>query len=244
MDGEQRIMKIIVCIRSYNESKNIEKCCEAYPFADRLLLADGGSTDDTISKASKYYPHVNVREYRTQVELKGGIRRNPDGAHINFLLDWADEEGADWVIEQDCDQRPNKYLKDDARKIFEKSEKDFIQVTQLYLWGKDQYFPELSGYPNWMQGLWAWRASTHLRVIDKMPHFEFTLDGQNSLDINKTGREENILPPYCFLHYGWQTETQVNDHMIYYRTSGLIPGMLHPKQFGGRLAPLPEWANE
>jgi hypothetical protein len=236
-------MKIIVCIRSYNEAKNIEKCCEAYPFADKILLADGGSTDNTVSLVSKY-ANVEVRPYLNRVTLSNGITRNPDGPHINFLLDWADEEGADWVIEQDCDQRPNYFLKKDARRIFENTKKDFIQVTQLFLYGKDQFFPSLSASPNWMQGLWAWRASTGLRVIDHMPHFEFTLDGIHSLDINKSGREENILPPYCFMHYGWQSEEQVMKHIEYYRNSGLIPNMVHPKIFGGKLAPLPDFAVE
>jgi hypothetical protein len=245
MDGEQRIkMRIIVCIRSYNEAKNIEKCCEAYPFADKILVADGGSIDNTVELTYKY-PWVEVRPFHKKVECKNGIWRNPDGEHINFLLDWADKEGADWVIEQDCDQRPNKHLKQDARSIFEKSTKDFIQVTQLFLWGKEQFFPDLSFQGGgWMQGLWAWRASTHLRVINKMPHFEFTLDGVHSLDINKSGREQNVLPPYCFMHYGWQTEEQVNDHLIYYRSSGLIEGMLHPLKFAGKLAPLPNFAVE
>lgn len=237
-------MNIVVAIRTYNEEKNIRQCCEAYQFADKILIADGGSQDNTVLLA-KTYPKVSVREYLTKVRCANGIWRNPDGPHINFLLEWADEEGADWIIEQDCDQRPNKYLKQDARKIFEGATKDFIQVTQLFLWGKDHYFPDLSGESvGWMQGLWAWRASTHLRVIDKMPHFEFTLNGVNSIDINKTGREQNILPPYCFMHFGWQTEEQVNAHLEYYRKSELISGMLHPLKFGGRLALLPEWAIE
>jgi len=238
-------MKLIVCIRTFNEEKNIEKCISAYPFADKILIADGGSTDRTLDIIDEYNSDiVKVRPYHNRVTLKTGITRNPDGPHINFLLDWADEEGADWVIEQDCDQRPNYFLKKDARMIFENSKKDFIQVTQLFLYGADQFFPALSASPNWMQGLWAWRAKTGLRVIDKMPHFEFTLDGVHSLDINKSGREENILPPYCFMHYGWQSEKQVIEHLLYYKNSGLIPNMLHPKEFGGQLAPLPEWAIE
>ena len=236
-------MKIIVVIRSFNEERNIVKCCNAYPFSDKILIADGGSTDNTISIAQEY-KNVEVRPYLNTVPCKNGIFRNPDGPHINFLLDWAKEEQADWIILQDCDQRPNKYLKQDARDILEKSEKDFILITQLFLWGSDQYFPDLSGYPNWMQGLWGWRASINLRVIDKMPHFEFSYDGVRSIDINQTGRIQNVMPPYCYMHFGWPTEEQTQKHLEYYRKSGLIGSMLSPLQFGGRLSPLPEWAYE
>jgi glycosyltransferase involved in cell wall biosynthesis len=236
-------MKIVSCVRTYNEQRNIVKCCQAYPFADKILIADGGSTDNTVSIA-KEYKNVEVREFTTMVECRNGIWRNPDGEHINFLLDWANEEQADWIILQDCDQRPNKYLKQDARKIFENSEKDFILITQLFLWGDKHYFPDLSGFPNWMQGLWGWRANINLRVIDKMPHFEFSYDGEHSVDINQTGRTQRVMPPCCYMHFGWPTEEQTQKHLDYYRQSGLIGNMLSPLQFGGRLALLLDWMIE
>ena len=238
-------MRIIATIRTLNEEDNIEKCCKSYAeFCDLILIGDGGSTDRTIEIAEQM-PKTKVGFFLEKVECANGIWRNPDYKHLMFLWDWAIAEGADWIISQDCDQRPNKFLKQDARIIFEDMKKDFLMATQIYVWGKDYYFPELSGKDTgWMQGLWAWRANINMKVIDKMPHFEFSLDGNTSFDVDKLNRHEKLLPPYCYLHLGWQTEEQTNAHIEYYKKSELIKDMLHPINFGGRLEPLEDWMVE
>jgi hypothetical protein len=238
-------MKIVASCRTKNEEKHIRQWCESYSeFADILLVADGGSEDNTI-KIALEYPKVEVRDYPVTVELRDGSLRNPDGPHVQFLVDWATEIGGDWIVHQDADQRPNKILKRDARKILANLDKDFFQVTQIFLWGKDRYFRNLS-FQNgrWMQGLWAWKLSSGLKILDNMPHYEFSLDGKISLDINKSGREYNLLPPYCFMHYGWQTEQETVAHVNYYRRTGLINGMRHPLDFGGTPVPLLDWMEE
>lgn len=237
-------MKIIACCRSYNEHDNIEKFCNAFQFADKILVADGGSEDDTVAIAERM-PKVKVREFPLKVECANGIWRNPDGPHLQFLYDWALEEGADWTICQDCDQRPNFFLKRDARDIFEGLHKDFLMVTQIYLLGNDMYFPRMSkGGDEWQQGLWAWRSEINLKVIDKMPHFEFSFDGVNSFDVPKLGRHQSIQPPYCFLHFGWETPAKIDNKVKYYRDSKLIPQMEHPLNFGGTPLPLESWMIE
>ena len=234
-------MKIIATARSRNEERHIIDYCLAYQFADEILIADGGSTDKTVELALQY-PKVKVKNYPIQVQLKDGSFRNPDGPHVQFLVDWATAEGGDWIIHQDVDQRPNSFLKRDARSILSTMEKDFLQVTQIFLWDKEFYFPDLSFQGgSWMQGLWAWRLSTGLKIIDKMPHYEFSLDGEHSLDINKTNRHLDIQPPYCFMHYGWQTEKETQEHVDYYDRTGLIPGMNRPLQFGGKPKFLENW---
>lgn len=239
-------MKIVACVRTYNEQENILDCCNAYhQFADELLIADGGSTDDTKLIAS-YFPKVQIRDYTVRVKCANGIWRNPDGPHIQFLVDWAIEEEADWIIVQDCDQRPNKFLKQDARKIMEETDEDFIMATQIFLWGKDQYFHDLTFMDGaWQQGLWAWRASVGLKIIDKMPHFEFSLDGKRSIDLaNPEFKKQYILPPYCYMHFGWPTPEKTMEHIAYYRSANLIPNMIHPLQFGGKPRPLLDWMIE
>ena len=238
-------MKIVVCIRSLNEQDNIEKCCRAYAqFCDLILVADGGSIDDTVDIA-KEMPKTLVRNYDVRVECANGIWRNPDYLHLQFLWDWAIAEGADWIISQDCDQRPNKFLKQDARIIMEDTDKDFLLATQIFLWGEDKYCPGLSNQGGWMQGLWAWRANINLRVIDDMPHFLFSFDGITALDLDKLPDKcERILPPYCYIHYGWESEAKTQAHINYYKKSKLIEGMLHPLIFGGAPEPLLDWMVE
>jgi len=237
--------KIIACIRTLNEQDNIEKCCQSYaPFCDKILIADGGSVDNTVDIAQEM-PKTLVRNYDVRVNCKKHIWRNPDYLHLQFLWDWAQEEGADWIISQDCDQRPNKDLKNDARFFMEHSEKDFILATQIYLWGEDQYFRQLSNQGGWMQGLWAWRANINLKVIDNMPHFLFSFDGVASINLDQLPhRCERILPPHCYMHYGWPTEEKTLAHMKYYHDSGLIKGMRHPKDFGGDPEPILPWMVE
>lgn len=239
-------MKIIATIRSLNEQDNIEKCCKSYAeFCDLILVADGGSVDNTVDIA-KAMPKTIVKNYDERVKCKHGIWRNPDYLHLIFLWDWALAEGADWIISQDCDQRPNKFLKQDARIIMEDTNKDFILATQIYLWGQDQYFPHLSNQGGWtMQGLWAWRANINLKVIDNMPHFLFSFDSINSIDLNQLShRCERILPPYCYLHMGWETPEKTDAHVEYYRKSGLIDNMTHPRDFAGTPEPLLDWMIE
>lgn len=238
-------MKIIATARARDEEKHIRQWCESYSeFADILLIADGGSKDRTV-KIALEYPKVQVRNYDVEVKLRDGTMRNPDGDHIQFLVDWATELKGDWIVHQDMDQRPNKYLKQDARIIMEDMDDDFLCVTQIFLWGKDMYFPKMSDFGNgWAQGLWAWRLNTHLKILDRMPHYEFSLDGHTSLDVDKSGRNLNVQPPYCFMHYGWQTNDETVEHVEYYRKTGLIPDMRHPLEFGGRLLPCEDWMVE
>jgi glycosyltransferase involved in cell wall biosynthesis len=82
-------MKIVATVRTLNEESNIRKFCESYSqFADSILIADGGSTDNTVLLASEY-SKVDVDYFMDVVECDGGFFRNPDGPHIQFLIDWA-----------------------------------------------------------------------------------------------------------------------------------------------------------
>ena len=249
-------MKLVALIRTLNEAHRIDACCQSYSeFVDDILIADGGSTDDTVGLALNY-PKVQVREFSKKVECKNGIWRNPDGEHLNFLYDWAHEIGADWIISQDCDQRPNRYLKQDAKDIMETTDMNFILATQIFLWKKTQFFPDMSRLSKvydhrkdfgegWSHGLWAWRASVNLRAIDKMPHYEFSVDGgETSMLPEDWEVNKSIDPPYCFMHFGWETDEMVDKMINYYRLSDLIPVQAHPLDFCGKPVPIEEWMVE
>ena len=240
-------MKIVACCRAYNEKRHIEQFCKSYQdIADLILVADGGSTDRTVEIAESI-PKTKVIHYDVKVECKNGIWRNPDGPHIQFLIDHAVSEGADWIIFQDTDMRPNKYLKEGARELFrmmDSFEKDFLLLTQIFIWQDKEYFPNMSYQGEWMQGLWAWRANLGIKIIDKMPHFEFSFDSVNPIHLERMNNTMKVQPPMCYMHYGWESLEIATEHAEYYRKSGLIPGMIHPLQIGGERKPIEDWMIE
>lgn len=228
--------RIIVTARTRDEEHNVDKFCSRYAWADKILLADGGSVDRTKGLALRF-PNVEVREFNERVEMENGYWRNPHGKHINFLIQWAEDEGADWIIFDDFDSAPNNSKMKDVL-LAERFGDDYIQMTRLYLWGLDKYFPEMSQDKkgNWTHALWAWRADKKLRYKEDDPTSQeyVSVPSENILNVN---------PEFsCLLHYSWINEQRVNEKLKFYRESGQIPNMQHPLEFAGRLEKLPEWA--
>jgi glycosyltransferase involved in cell wall biosynthesis len=235
-------VKIAVLVRTLNESGRIGKFCTAYKDADAILVADGGSTDDTIDIARKF-ENVQIRNFTERTQLQNGYWRNPDSAHINFLIDWAHSLDFDWLIEDDCDCRPNYLLKKDYRKIFEAPGIDIVMAPRFYLWLETKHFPHLvRPFPDHIEytpSLWAWRSSLDLRTIPNPPALDFSINGKfvTTFDVVPNLK---LYPPYALLHHSWETIEQVNAKHEGYRNSGLIPNQLSPIEFGGPLEDL-EW---
>jgi glycosyltransferase involved in cell wall biosynthesis len=237
-------MKIIVIARTRNEEENIERFCKAYQWADKILVADGGSRDNTVSIA-KTFENVEVRDYSVFIQMDNGIIRTPHGSHLNFLIDWAFiENEADWVICDDCDCFPNYEVKNNVRVLMESTDKNYVYITRLYLWKDEGYFPNLSK-PNtddYVPSIWAWKRETQLRFrADRVSSHE---SHQELSFIPHPLQILNLMPPYALLHCPWQTEEMVERKLAFYRLSGQIKNMQHPLHFGGPLEPLPEWAVE
>jgi len=233
-------MNIFVINRVRNEERNIERFCMSYQWADRILIADGGSEDKTIEIA-RSIPKVTVKNFGLRVQMENGLWRNPQAEHINFMIRWAEREGADWIIFDDCDCFPNYLLKQNARSIIEDTDKKFIKVTRLYLWGEDQHLIKMAqpARPGeWYPSLWAWRAG-ELRAQNT--DMAFMLRPKINLD-----EVQELLPPYCLLHNSWPNKEEVDRKLNFYRRSGQIKNMLHPldPSFGGVPVPLPDWARE
>lgn len=241
----------VVIARTYNEAKHIERFCQKYRWADQILIADGGSFDGT-SRIARAHNKVQVRYFHPR-EWKNGVSYNPEGKHINFLIDWAIEEGADWIIMDDCDSCPTQALQEDARELLQHTSEDVLGVYRLYVYGVDQWFTRLTGgdplppvtydkdgkMVRW-QGLWAWRAKLGLRWNEADPFVNELVDSERMADGTFTWRL--LHPPYALLHYFCIDEQEVERKLELYRTLRETPQLKHPLKEYGPLAPLPDWA--
>ncbi len=235
--------KIVVATRTRNEEENIGLFCRQHDFADLILVADGGSEDNTITIA-ELFSNVMVRDFTEVVELKGGHTRNPDWKHINFLIEWAEEEGADWIQFEDCDTNPNYLLSRDARMIMEFAEAPVIKAVQMFLWENNQYFPDM-GHPNkaptWQAGIWAWKPELGLRAWGAMPHYHFK-NGKADVMYDFTKEASiDLMPPYCRLHSCWEDPVAAKAHAKMYVESGLIKEVDFPTEFAGIPVEREDW---
>jgi len=238
-------MKIVAAARTRDEAKNIETFCWSYlsgenPIADEVLIADGGSLDETIAIASQL-PGVKVRTFGERVMGKGGLWRNPHGRHINFLIDWAKEERADWIIFDDADCFPNAILRTIGRTAIEQSIWPFFYVCRIYIMGTEYWCPamtKLRPEPNpWEPSMWAWKLDTGLRALESD-------SWRHEFPLNKLPSEHcrtALYPPCALLHYAWKSEDVIRKKLAFYRQSGEITDMLHPRDFAGKLAKLEDW---
>jgi len=239
--------KIYVTVRVRNEKDRIGSFCEAYSKADKILVADGGSEDNTIEIA-KSFPNVEVRNFTGRTQLKNGYWRNNDSDHANFLFDWAREESPDWILYDDCDCRPNHLLKQDYRKLLEETDKDYVMAVRLYAsWEKNKHFPHMAkpgvGHTKWETSLYGWRGRLDFHIVDIPPAYSFRDGDHHLVDLHQESILE-IFPPHCLVHYSWDDKEKVEKKVKEYSESGLIPGMLGPENFAGPMERLPEWAIE
>lgn len=239
--------KIVAMVRTLNEEMNIGFWINAYaPWVDHVIVADGGSNDATVSivrTSQEIYSNIHLRFFMDIVWGEEGVWRNPEGKHINFLLDWAKELEADWVIFDDCDCRPNELLKKRGREIIESESSNFILVTRLYLWKhRNKHFVDLAQpgeKGEWEPSLWAWRLSSGLRAND-------SVDWDIGFSFRVDRRPRNMLmPPFCLLHRPWPDEESILKKMNLYNNSYWADGGQRSFNYPmGRLANLPEWAVE
>jgi hypothetical protein len=223
-------VKIVTLVRTLNEEANIAKFCEGYRFSNLILVADGGSTDRT-KEIAVGFSNVRVRDFEQRIEEKGQIR-NPEPAHINFLINWALEEGAGWIILDDCDCWPNSLLRAKAREFFRQAEsedRDGILLYRLYMWQGEQYFPKINE-PG--PALWAWRPD---RVDCRMSE-----EGTTLFDTPMPGPDRDkcmvLSPPYVCLHF-FEPHAKAERYAAWGKPQTPIEKSIYWPP-----APLPEWA--
>jgi glycosyltransferase involved in cell wall biosynthesis len=233
-------MNLVVIVRTLNEEKNIERFCKNYQWADQILVADGGSSDDTVKIATSM-PKTTVRSFHKRRQMENGLWRNPEGDHLNFLSSWAEEEGADWILQDDCDCFPNYRLKQDTRDLLKETHFGFIYAVRLYLWKGNTHFPHMAKPGKdreWEASLWGWRADLGVRFEDT----DMAYTWRPKVDNPK--KRLNLLPPYCLMHTSWVDEIELRERLDFYHRSGQIPNIKYPTEYAGPIEPLPDWARE
>lgn len=223
-------MIIMAATRTRNEAANIDRFCQSYHWADKVLIADGGSIDDTVKRA-RQYKNTSVRVF-DEVVHRGNTWRNPQGRHLNFMIDWAKEEGADWVILDDADCVPTVDLQQSLRGIMESSPQPVIMLYRIYIWGNDQYFPEMNHAG---QSLYAWRTSMPIRAWEGDP-LAHRMEGWSGED------EKRLMPPLSCLHYFFPDEATVARKKAFREGIGKVRFEPHPLKSFGPLSALPDWA--
>ena len=227
-------MKVVATVRTLNESANIERFCQCYQeIADEILIADGGSSDDTIEKAEKI-PKVIVRNFENRIIHKGSnLWSNPRGLHVNFLIDWAKECEADWIIFDDCDCVPTVALQTSARMLMDSCSDQMIFAFRMFVKYDYLWYPTMN-YAG--QSLWAWRSDVNVRAEETDPE-RFNM----SIPEVTTRR---LLHPKALLHYFYPDEETIQKKLDFYSMTGELGESkpLHPSQFMGREEVLPEWA--
>lgn len=227
-------MRIVVAARCYNESRNIDRFMRGYDFADEIVVSDGGSRDDSVSKLQKY-KKVHLFHYE-EFEVVNGQRWNPDSGHMNFVLNLAKTFEPDWLIFDDMDCVPNSHLRENARNLFSIAQFDYNQINafRLYLWGETKFFPEMNkNFHSDYKSLWAWRPKEINIYADP--------NVRHGTLVNVQSNYYGLDIPYCLLHKSWNPKT-VDRKIKRYNALGLP--MNHPLQFAGEPMPLPEWGYE
>lgn len=229
-------MKIIVIARTRNESRNIEKFCKSYFWADDILIADGGSDDDTVHLALQF-ENVSIEHYKERVTKDGGKTwRNPHGRHINFMIRWAESKNPDWIIFDDVDCFPNKFLVENFDGLF-KVDADVILVNRIYLYGTDFYFDKQtlpSGDWEGSTSLYAWRGELKMRAKEDDPW-------EHDLNFPQGARVHKFSPPVCCLHDYYPDDIIRKEKVKFYRESGEQQDCLDPLDYAGERVPIEPW---
>jgi glycosyltransferase involved in cell wall biosynthesis len=228
-------MKVITCVRTRNEARFIRQFIEGYSsFSNEILVADGMSEDDTVSIALSY-PNVYVKPFDEWVVGDNEVRRNPEGRHYNFLIQWAEEREADWIFFDDCDSFPSRSLKSMILDYIITADKGGylgIKAYHVYLYLQDQWFPDMN-IPG--KFLWGWKRNFHVVLSERDP-WGIVYDA-----IPPSDKCYELGYPYSLLHYSWTDEELIEKKLKFYNDSGKMGKIGHPLLIGGHPEPKQDW---
>ena len=108
--------KLSVILITKNEAVNIRSCLESVAWADEIIVVDSHSSDDTVTVAREFTPHVHVRDWP-------GF-----GAQKNRALSYATH---DWVFSIDADERVTPELRAEIESAMVEQRADAYQIPRL-----------------------------------------------------------------------------------------------------------------
>jgi len=153
------------------------------------------------------------------------------------MIDWAIDQGAGWIIFDDCDCVPTADLQQALRGIMEDTDRDIIMLYRLYIKGQDRYFPKMNDAG---QSLYAWRTDQGVRAWEDNPLRHRMIGWEpGAANVLRLDR------PLVCLHYFCPDAETEHRKLDFYRTVRDNPNAASPCQEGGahgHLAPLPAWA--
>lgn len=114
---------LTVVILTKNEEKNIIGIIEnVKKIAEKILIVDSGSTDDTVMLAEKFGAHVVFRKWD-----------NDFSAQRNFALNYIE---TDWVLYLDADERlDDKLIISIAKTLKSRCNKQYSMMRKIHAFG-------------------------------------------------------------------------------------------------------------
>lgn len=226
-------MLISVGTRCLNEEELLPIFLANHQFADEIVIVDGGSTDrsEEIAIAD---PKVRWLEFHERVAGKRGGWRNPEGRHLNVVIDSCK---GDWLWICEVDIMPSDTLQAAIRGIVKSCAEPAVASFLYYVaprlggtlpWGGNyDYYPELiKGL-----GLSCWRSELGL-TADPTEEFQPTIKFENKPRLG-------VKPPHARVHLSWWTEERVAGKRAFYREVHDLKQKHPDEQF--KREPLPEW---
>lgn len=99
-------MKLAAVILTYNEAAHIAECAASVRFADRVVVFDSFSTDETVEKARAAGAEVIQHAFTDYASQRNAALEAMRGR-------------ADWVLFVDADERVTPALADESRRVIE-----------------------------------------------------------------------------------------------------------------------------
>lgn len=219
-------MLISVGVRCLNEEELLPIFLANHEFADEIVIVDGGSTDKS-KEIALADPRVRWVEFHERVAGKRGGWRNPEGRHMNIVIDSC---GGEWLWIAEMDAIPSDALQAAIRGIITSCEEPAVGSDLYYVapWrGQYEHYPELIRGP----GLTCWRKELGLRA-DPATHFDPIISYHKRPWVLVTA-------PCARVHLSWRTEEVLARKSAFYRQVHDLE-QKHPDEHLAR-EPLPEW---